>query len=649
MMRRGGWLAVLAGTAGVVWAVSAGAGRAAEPVAKTLLDVGAEGAARRLVASCAQVSAAAAREGKRGVVVTIQPGPQAWPGARVEPKTGPWDLSAFGHVEATIVNTGAKPISVSLRVDNAGDWRKGPWNCESVYLRPGASGTVVTIFGYSYGRKPGYKLKPAAVTGVLLFCNKSGAVQSFRIESLRAAGPAGEKPPVDPKSIRIKPAGGVILGAGATIDAGKQIRTRDATAHVVKRSGRQSLVVTLPAGAKGDSSAALRPPVGRWDLRDCLEVRVRLTNAGEKPVWPRVRVESNGGPSEWAQTPQPLAPGATAELVASFLAEHVWDGDKHKGNRVTNDAVSGIVFSARRDKARRVLRVDSIVAGLPPRPAPPKWLGKRPPVEGDWVRTFDEEFGGSAVDLTKWNIYGENYWDKQSHFSKANLLVGGGLARLRFCKRRGHQNDDPNHTRVTDYATGFLDTYGKWAQRYGYFEARMKMPTAPGLWPAFWMMPDRGPVLGPQWKRQDTAKGGMELDILEHLTRWGPLRFNIAHHWDGYGKGHKYNGTDRAYARPDQDGFLTAGVLWTPGRTAYYYNGAEVLRWENPRVSTVASIMMFTLPMGGWDNSPLDDSRLPDDFVIDYVRVWQRRDLASAVDGKPPVAAPAPAKAAKGK
>ncbi len=24
----------------------------------------------------------------------------------------------------------------------------------------------------------------------------------------------------------------------------------------------------------------------------------------------------------------------------------------------------------------------------------PEWLGKRPPVEGDWVKTFDENFDG---------------------------------------------------------------------------------------------------------------------------------------------------------------------------------------------------------------------------------------------------------------
>jgi hypothetical protein len=31
----------------------------------------------------------------------------------------------------------------------------------------------------------------------------------------------------------------------------------------------------------------------------------------------------------------------------------------------------------------------------------------------------------------------------------------------------------------------------------------------------------------------------MEFDIMEHLTRWGPNRFNIAMHYDGYGEGHK--------------------------------------------------------------------------------------------------------------
>ena len=89
--------------------------------------------------------------------------------------------------------------------------------------------------------------------------------------------------------------------------------------------------------------------------------------------------------------------------------------------------------------------------------------------------------------------------------------------------------------------------------------------------------------------------------------------------------------------QPDKDGFITSGLLWTPGVAAYYCNGKEICRWEDPRVSDVPQILMFTLPMGGWDNDALDVKQLPDDFVIDYIRVWQRKDLASDADGKKPV------------
>jgi hypothetical protein len=110
-------------------------------------------------------------------------------------------------------------------------------------------------------------------------------------------------------------------------------------------------------------------------------------------------------------------------------------------------------------------------------------------------------------------------------------------------------------------------------------------------------------------------------------------------HWDGYDKDHRSIGTDTLYAQPDTDGFITVGLLWTPGLAVYYYNGREAARWENPRIGNIPSAIMFTLPMGGWDNNALEDARLPADFIIDYVRVWQRKGLAAAAlkndDGSP--------------
>jgi beta-glucanase (GH16 family) len=487
------------------------------------------------------------------------------------------------------------------------------------------------MFGYSYGHKPAYVLKSKSISAVNLFVNKGKKTQTFRIDSIEAGGEAGEKPPIDPKSIRVVPKDGIILGPTAPIDPDKQIETHDAKAEAL--DGGTALHVLFPASGK-ESSASIKPPIGKWDLHNDLQVRVKVKNDGTGAVSPKVRVESEWNPGDWASAGE-IAPGAEAEITAPFISAKIWDGSKGTGNRVSPDEVSAITFTADAGSAERSIRVISVIAEMPPTPALPEWLGKRPPVEGNWTKTFDDEFDGTSLDASKWNVKGENYYDKVSHWSAENVIVSGGYARLHFEKKTGHQNDDPKRNE-TPYATGFLDSLDKFAQRYGYFESRMKLPTAPGLWPAFWLMPDRGRNFNPKWQRTATEVGGMEFDIMEHLTRWGPTRYNIAMHWDGYGKDHKALGSEKIYVQPDKDGFITAGVLITPGSAVYYCNGKEVLRWENPRVSAVPEYMMFTMPSGGWDNNALDDAKLPADLVIDYVRVWQRADLAAG-----PTTAPA--------
>lgn len=595
---------------------------------RALLKIGAD-SEKQLIPSSEQVAVVHSPDAAApGLIVTIQPGKDEYPGVTLKPTGASWDLSAFGHVEARVTNLGSKPLPLTLRADGAGPWQNNPWNGNTTYIEPGKTDTAQTIFGYSWGR-PGYPVKPEAITQILLFAAKSDVVQSFRIEFVQAAGPAGEKPPVDPASVRTKPAGGVLLGAGATIDA-RQITSSNAQTSLVG----SALRVSLPAAAN-EQSVALKPAVGRWDLRDYLEVRVKVLNNGQAPVAPRVRVDSNGGPSDWVAAQAPLAPGTAREIVVPFIRAAVKDLSKPETlGRFTSDAVSGVTIATDKADGERALLVQSIKASMPPAPTLPAWLGKRPPVAGDWVKTLDDDFNGTALDTSVWSVSGENYWDKTSHWSKDNVLLGGGTVKLRYEKKTGFNNDDPTQKK-SDYQSGYLHTYDRWAQRYGYFEARMKLPTAPGLWPAFWMMPDRGVAAGPeQWKRQSTSDGGMEFDIMEHLTRWGATRYNIAMHYDGYDKDHKHTGSDAVYVQPDKDGFITTGLLWTPGLAIYYANGQEVLRWENPRISSVPQMLMFTLPMGGWDNSPLDDAQLPNDFTIDYVRVWQRKDLASPSDGK---------------
>jgi len=66
----------------------------------------------------------------------------------------------------------------------------------------------------------------------------------------------------------------------------------------------------------------------------------------------------------------------------------------------------------------------------------------------------------------------------------------------------------------------------------------------------------------------------------------------------------------------------------------FYCNDKEVGRWEDPRVSTVPSAFIIEMTTGGWDNNAVDDKHLPANYLIDYVRVWQRKDPASGSGGR---------------
>lgn len=573
-----------------------------------------------------QVSLARA-EGVAGVVVTCRPGASDYPGVVLKPEGAVWDLSAFGHVDARVVNTGPVACGVCLRVDNEGDWTTNPWNSETLWLNPGEGGTVRVRFGYSWGQ-PGYALDPAKVNQLLVFVGKSDREQSFRVETVVAGGRAGEKAPVDPNQLRVRPPGGVLLGEGTAVDGGQQLSALSgAVAELVEADGAQALRLALPAGAD-EAHALLRPTAGMWDLSQWFQVVVRVRNGGEKAATVRARLDSRGRVGEWVTAKEPLAPGAEADVVLPFAGSMAVFGPLGEptsgGTGFESDRANGVAVGAA-GEGERVLVVSSVRALVPPPPALPEWLGQRPPVEGEWAQTLAEEFDGPVLNDAVWSIRHPNYWDKRSHFSADNVILGDGNLRLRFERKRGHADDDPAKPE-TDWATGFITSTTKWRQRYGYFECRMKLPTAPGMWPAFWMMPDRGPDAGPG--RESTSNGGMEFDILEYLVRYGPYRYNIAWHWDDYGENHKSNGTERIYVQPDAEGFITAGLLWEPGRITFYANGEAVLQCTDPRVASVPEYILFTAVSGGWGGNDLTGEGLPDDLVLDYVRAWQRSDWA---------------------
>ncbi|MBM4079183.1 MAG: hypothetical protein FJ278_05735 [Planctomycetes bacterium] len=323
-------------------------------------------------------------------------------------------------MEARITNLGDQELSVNLRVDNAGDWRANPWNTESVRLKPRETGDVKVVFGYQYGLKPGYKLDPSKVAQALFFTLKVTQPVSFRIESVTAAGPAGEKPPVRLQDVRIKPTDGYVLGGGVQIDAAKQVEAKDgAVAEVVTLGDRPALRLTYPAN-KDSHLVFFRPSVGRWDFTQATEVRVKVKNVGATPIMPSVQLTSdthNG--TETALADAALKLGAAQELVVRFEPGTAWrgpstevtktntGGEKGTGTHFASDKADAVRIIARHD-GQAALLVESIRALATPAQTT-EWLGQRPPVDGEWTMTFNDEFDGNTIKRERWNIYTENY------------------------------------------------------------------------------------------------------------------------------------------------------------------------------------------------------------------------------------------------
>lgn len=141
---------------------------------------------------------------------------------------------------------------------------------------------------------------------------------------------------------------------------------------------------------------------------------------------------------------------------------------------------------------------------------------------------FADEFDVGELDRTKWNVIGADFWvnnEQQVYLDNpgvVNLVDGisgadGGVLMLRPVYKPGI---DPNKQRDADFLSGRIDSREKFDFTYGRAEARIRMPDAEGVWPAFWLLGNG--------KWPDTG----EIDIMEYVGEkdW----IGVALHGPGY-------------------------------------------------------------------------------------------------------------------
>lgn len=150
--------------------------------------------------------------------------------------------------------------------------------------------------------------------------------------------------------------------------------------------------------------------------------------------------------------------------------------------------------------------------------------------------------------------------------------------------------------------------------QYGYFEARMLLPAAPGTWPAFWTLPSDN-LVAPQ-------PAVAEIDALEHYGHNPVGACETTHEFVHGRDGGVVQCGQRFATDRDALSWHTYGVSVTPTEITFLIDGQVVA--TAPQVRGGASPMFFLVNLalgGGW---PIDLTAVGDRAVmyVDYIRVY---------------------------
>lgn len=160
--------------------------------------------------------------------------------------------------------------------------------------------------------------------------------------------------------------------------------------------------------------------------------------------------------------------------------------------------------------------------------------------------------------------------------------------------------------------------------RYGYFEARMKMPPGPGTWPAFWLVPLKVP---------GTSDINVEVDVIEYYGHDTSSYQSVLHVW--YKEKDKSRGQNERIYFPENaliDDFHTFGVDISPQAIVFFRDGKKV--WSQPTPPELDGPLYPLVNLALGSGYPIDKTPNPSVLQVDYVHVYARD--AGPPEGCPP-------------
>lgn len=244
---------------------------------------------------------------------------------------------------------------------------------------------------------------------------------------------------------------------------------------------------------------------------------------------------------------------------------------------------------------------------------------------GDWELVWNDEFDYEGLpDSTKWSYDTEgNAWgwgnnEAQCYTSedKDNAWVSNGMLTITAIKEKA---GDKNYTSAR------LITKGKGDWLYGRFEIRAKLPTGKGTWPAIWMLPTDSEYGG--WP----ASG--EIDIMENVG-YDPDTIVGSAHTKSYNHSIGTHKNARIGCPDSYKVFHTYALEWDKEEYRLYVDDQHYFTFRNEHNTfkewpfDKRFHLLLNLAIGGnWGGAQgIDDSLFPHKFVVDYVRVYKKKN-----------------------
>jgi beta-glucanase (GH16 family) len=253
-----------------------------------------------------------------------------------------------------------------------------------------------------------------------------------------------------------------------------------------------------------------------------------------------------------------------------------------------------------------------------------------------WHDEFDGP-NGSLPDPKKWTYdLGGGGWGNQELESYTNRAENARIENGDLVITARRENYEGEDHLPREYTSARLKTQGLFSQSYGRFEARIKIPSGQGIWPAFWMLGDNISTAG--W-----PKCG-EIDIMENIGKEPRVIHGSLHGPTGSGS----TATDLTAAASLESGknfaadFHVYAVEWDPDAVRFYLDSTLYATFTpNSAMTTTTNastpnpdaagswvfdhpfFLILNVAVGGdWPGPPDATIHFPQTMLVDYVRVY---------------------------